>query len=184
LLKQWCGALGERPVGDITKSEILGFLNKYLAKRKDGSGRIAANNLRRSIRHVFRWAHQHDLIDSNPAEGVAKPQPRTTSRDRCLDTEEIKAFWSACDAVGWPTGPIFKLLLLTGQRESEVGKMERGELKLKERLWEIPGPRTKNRKRHTVHLSDLAIEIIEKLPQINGSKYVFTTTGQGPIHEL
>ena len=107
-----------------------------------------------------------------------------TSRDRYLDTEEIKSFWAACDQVGWPVGPIFKLLLLTGQRESEVGEMAWSELKLGERLWNIPAPRTKNGKAHTVHLSDLAVEIIAKLPQINGSKFVFTTNGKVPFNNF
>jgi integrase len=112
---------------------------------------------------------------------VAKPQPRVTSRDRYLDAEEMTKFWSACDEVGWPVGPIFRLLLLTGQRESEVGEMEWRELNLPERIWTIPGSRTKNGKQHIVHLSDLAVEIIQALPQINGSKWVFTTNGKGPF---
>jgi integrase len=181
LLKQWRVALGERPVADIRKSDILGFLNEYLARRTDGSGRLAANHLLRSIGHVFRWARQHDLVDSNPTEDVAKPQPKQKSRDRYLEAEEIKAFWSACAEVGWPVGPIFELLLLTGQRESEVGEMTWSELDLGNRVWNIPGARTKNGKAHTVHLSDLAVEIIGKLPRINGSKFVFTTTGTGPF---
>jgi integrase len=181
LLKQWVAVLGDRPVGDITKPDILAFLNTYLAKRTNGSGRIAANHLLRAVSHLFNWAKPLDLITSNPAEDVAKPQPRVKSRERCLNADEITQFWAACEQVGWPVGPIFQLLLLTGQREAEVGEMVWSELDLGNRVWEIPGARTKNGKAHIVHLNDLAVEIIAKLPRINGSKYVFTTTGTGPF---
>jgi integrase len=181
LLKQWVAVLGERPVADIRKSDILGFLNDYLARRTDGSGRIGANHLLRSIGHVFRWAQGKDLVEGNPAANIAKPQPKLKSRDRYLDAEEIKAFWSACEQVGWPVGPIFQLLLLTGQRESEVGEMCWSELDLTNRVWNLPAAGTKNGKSHIVHLGDLAVAIIGKLPQINGSKFVFTTNGTGPF---
>jgi integrase len=181
LLRQWVAELGDRPARDITKTDVLGFLNKYLSRRTDGSGRIGANHLLRAVGHCFKWARQQDLVDSNPAEDVAKPQPKLKSRDRYLDAEEIRQFWSACEEVGWPVGPIFQLLLLTGQRESEVGEMIWSELDLGNRVWSIPGARTKNGKAHTVHLSDLAVEIIGKLPQINSSKFVFTTNGTGPF---
>jgi integrase len=181
LLKQWCGALGDRPIGDIAKADILGFLNTKLAEKKDGTGRIAGNHLLRAIGHLFTWAQQLDLVTNNPAQGVAKPQPRMVSRDRYLDADEITSFWAACNEIGWPVGALFKLLLLTGQREGEVGQMRWTELDLPNRVWNIPGTRTKNGKPHIVHLSDLAVEIIAKLPVIYGSKYVFTMTGKGPF---
>jgi integrase len=180
-LGQWVSALGDRSAADITKSDILAFLNGYLAKRKDGSGRLGANNLLRALSHVFKWAMERDLVPSNPTEGVAKPAPRVKARDRYLDVEEIKSFWSACDRLGWPVGPIFQLLLLTGAREREVGEMRWSELNLAERVWNLPATRTKNGKAHIIHLSDLAVEIIGKLPMINRSQFVFTISGAGPF---
>jgi integrase len=180
-LGQWVVALGDRSVAEMTKKDVLDFLNGYLAKRKDGSGRLGANNLLRALSHVFKWAQGHDLVAHNPTDGVAKPAPRVKARDRYLDVEEIKSFWSACERLGWPVGPIFQLLLLTGQREREVGELVWSELNLAERIWNIPATRTKNGKAHIVHLSDLAVEIITKLPMINGSKYVFTISGTAPF---
>ena len=72
-------------------------------------------------------------------------------------------------------------MLLTGQREAEIGKMEWTELELDSDTLNLPGSRTKNGKAHTVHLSDLAMEIIQDLPRINRSKYVFTTNGTSPF---
>jgi integrase len=97
-----------------------------------------------------------------------------------LDHDEIKRFWAACETVGWPAGPILKLLLLTGQRENEVANLSWSELDLPNRVWNLPAARAKNSKAHIIHLSDFAMEIIESLPQINGSPFVFTMDGTRP----
>ena len=37
-------------------------------------------------------------------------------RDRVLTDDEIVRFWHGCTSIGWPFGPLCKLLLLCGQR--------------------------------------------------------------------
>jgi integrase len=103
-------------------------------------------------------------------------------------TLKYAGFWRACDGLGWPFGPICKLLLLTAQRRTEVAGMRWSEIDLKARTWTIPRERTKNDREHLVHLSDLAFKIIEGLPRFsqrppNGVgespvDLVFTTTGE------
>ena len=46
---------------------------------------------------------------------------------------------------------------------------------------EPPGRPRKNRRAHIIHLSDLAMEIIESLPRIDNSYLVFTINGQRSI---
>ena len=81
------------------------------------------------------------------------------------------------ERVGWPFGAIFKLLLLTAQRESEVAGMRWGELNLPERAWIIPRERTKSDRAHVVYLSEIAAEIIEALPRV-GDLVFPTRTGK------
>ena len=83
------------------------------------------------------------------------------------------------DAEAWPFGPLVKLLVLTGQRRSEVGEMRWGEIDKKKKIWTIPSERAKNKKANEVPLSTAAWAIIEKLPKIKGD-LVFTTTGKTP----
>jgi integrase len=89
-------------------------------------------------------------------------------------------FWKGCDAIGYPFGSVFKLLLVTGQRREEVAGMRWHELDLPGRVWNIPGARTKNSRPHIVHLSDLAMAIIQGLPRfkpVAGRDFVFSTKG-------
>src|SRR5215471_1741061 len=161
-----------------SEEDVLTFKNDYLKGRDHR--RVHADQLISALRHMFVWAKQRRLVTSNPAADIAR-ESKYEPRERYLDHDEIKRFWSACDQVGWPIGPIFKLLLLTGQCEAESGHLEWDELDRDKRTINLPGSRTKNGKAHTVHLSDLAMEIIESLPCINGSKYVFTTNGRSPF---
>ena len=40
--------------------------------------------------------------------------------------------------MGYPYGPLFRLLILTGQREREVADMRWSEVDFEKRLWTIP----------------------------------------------
>ena len=84
--------------------------------------------------------------------------------------------WNAAEGDGWPFGPLVKLLILHGQRLTEVGEMRWDEVDLENKLWTLPAERVKNGARHGVPLSDAAIGILTSLPRIKTTKgFVFTT---------
>jgi integrase len=184
LLKRWMPAIGDRPVSDIREADILTFINELLRGR--ANGRTEADHLVGVVRNVFTWAKkQHDPAFrslTNPALEIAS-RTKVKARDRVLTHQEIGKLWDACDTVGWPGGSILKLLLLTAQRVNEVAQMRWSELDLDNKVWILPAERAKNSRAHIVHLSDFAMEIIEGLPQINGSP-VFTMNGTQPFTNL
>jgi integrase len=103
-----------------------------------------------------------------------------------LTDDEIRSFWCGCDALGWPFGPLFQLCLLLGQRShKETGGMEWPELDLENRLWHLPGSRTKNSRPNDLHLSRLALKVIECIPRhepLPGKPdFCFSTTRCGPV---
>jgi integrase len=175
-----------RPIGSITKHDINDLLDLKAARRerkrkgrKDGAA-IQANRLLTLLRTLFRWAVDMDLVAADPTAGVRR-RIKEKARDRALDDDEIRLFWGACDRLGWPFGPLFKLLLLTAQRRDEVGAMRWAELDLDNRTWTIPRQRAKSDRAHVVHLSGLATETIEALPHIGGDNIVFSSTGATPV---
>ena len=115
------------------------------------------------LRKLFNWALESDLIAANPCAGV-KPRAPEKSRDRVLNDAELKALWRAAEAMKGQFGPIVQLLILTGQRREEVGGMRWSEVDLDGKLWTLPASRVKNKRKHTVPLSEAAIEIIRGLP--------------------
>jgi integrase len=98
-----------------------------------------------------------------------------------LDDGELLAVWRAAAELDWPFGPIVQLLILTGQRRDEVAGMRWSELDLAQKTWTLPRGRVKNDNGHEVPLSPQATEIIEKLPRMKGSPFVFTTTGNTAV---
>jgi integrase len=135
------------------------------------------------FRTFCRWAVDNDIIPTDPTAGVRKPH-KNTPRDRVLADAEMRAFWSATERMGYPFGPLFRLLLLTGQREAEVAGMCWSELDDAEAptLWTIPSSRTKNGKSHTVHLGGaLAQEVLAAVPRVASQDMLFTTTGETAV---
>jgi integrase len=104
------------------------------------------------------------------------------SRDRVLTDDEIRWLWNAAEMQGFPFGPMTQLLLLTGQRRSEVAGMRLAELSVRNRMWHLPKGRTKNGEAHDVPLADQVIAILQQLPKIaGGDGFAFTSTGVTPV---
>jgi integrase len=131
------------------------------------------------LKTLFKWTLDEELVPADPTARVRKVV-KETARDRTLSDHEIRLFWVGCDRLRWPFGPMYQLLLLTAQRRDEVGGVEWSELDLDRCLWIIPREKAKNDRAHEVHLSGLAVEILESLPRI-GSRYVLTTNEERPV---
>jgi integrase len=167
-LRAWHG----RMVGEIRKRDVIALVEKIAEKR----GPIAGNRAFGHLRRFFNVLVERDVIAASPCTGVRKPSVER-SRDRVLNDTEIRSLWRACDAVGGPAAAAIKLLLLTGQRRSEVSHMAWNEIEGD--TWTLTKERTKNRKAaHVVPLSRQAQELIEQQPRIGD--YVFTS-GSKPV---
>ena len=85
------------------------------------------------------------------------------------------ALWRALD--DGPFGNVFRLLILTGQRRNEIGKLQWGEIDLARKMIVLPPARTKNSREHCVPLSAQALAIIEGLPRRNTTEFLFGKRG-------
>lgn len=167
----------ERAIWDINRQDV----NSVLDAIADRGALVQANQTLVRLRTLFRWAVDEELITADPTARVRK-RVKETARDRVLTDDEIRYFWAGCDRLGWPFGPMYKLLLLTAQRRDEVGGIEWVELDLETRTWTIPKEKAKNGRAHEVHLSNIVMEIIQGLPQIGGEpRFALTTNGERPV---
>ena len=88
-----------------------------------------------------------------------------TPRDRVLSDAEVLLVWQAFESVGWPFGPIGKLLFLTGARLNEIAGIGMAQSSISGRAWTLPasrGPRTS--RRNVIPLSALPSRLSESLP--------------------
>ena len=80
--------------------------------------------------------------------------------------------------MGYPFGPYFQLMILTGQRRNEWANAKLSEICARRRVLEVPKERFKGRRDHVVPLSDLAWSIYDAMPKWAGNDpYLFSTQG-------
>jgi integrase len=167
---------GHRPITDISAGEV-----RAVVKRVADEGKIyQADNLFGYGRRLFNWAIDQQVygLEASPCDRL-KPRSivgERAPRTRILTDREIRAFWNAAGQLGYPYGPVYRLLLLTGQRRSEVGDARWSEFDLEARLWRIPASRMKAGATHLVPICADALELLNGLPRFEGD-HIFTTTG-------
>lgn len=170
--------LGDMPAKEVTKRDVY----KLLDKMKNSKNPHRANHCLVALRKAYNWGIERDILTYNPCNTIKKPVP-SKSCDRFLNDDEIKELWRVCDEeIGYPYGPVIKLLLLTGQRCGEIARLKWQEIDFDAKLIRLGGERVKNKKSHEVPLSDLALDILKSMHRHRGA-YVFTTTaGCKPIN--
>lgn len=140
-----------------------------------------AHNMLGHVRKLFNWAMGRTRygLDRSPCDRM-RPKiliGKKVFRDRVLNDAEIRAFWRATGAMTYPFGPLLRLLLLTGQRRSEIGEARRREIDEAGRSLNIPAARMKAKAAHVVPLAPNALAIVTCLPRFPGGDFMFSTTG-------
>lgn len=187
VLPRW----GERRIQAIERRDVLDLLDQVVER----GAAVQANRVLAAVRKFFNWAASRDIIGASPTAGVKPPSPEA-SRDRVLTDDELRLLWKACGEVGYPFGPMARLMLLTGVRRSEAAGLRRSELSDGGKMWTLPSARTKNSRTHAISLSSQAEAAIAEAPLVVLSKadaeagvarhgkhrdLVFSTNGLRPV---
>jgi integrase len=165
-------AWGDRKIGDIKQADVIRLLDNIA----DRGSPISANRTLAAIRKLFNWAEGRYGLDRNPCFRVEGPGTEM-ARDRVLTDKELKAVWRSAVKLGGSFGAVVQLLMLTGQRRSEVAGMEWRELDLPAKLWKLPRGRVKNDSGHEVPLSAQTLKVIAAVPRIQGQQLLFSSNG-------
>jgi integrase len=183
LRREFVGRWAARPITEITQHDVVAVLDEVVER----GAPYQAHNLFAGVRRLFNWAISRGVygVEHSPCDRL-KPGDAIgvrQVRQRVLTDRELRAFWEATDGLGYPFGPLFKLLLVTGQRRSEAAEARWPEFDLADsRLWAVPPARMKSGAAHTVPLSDDALAILEALPRFARGDHVFSTTfGVRPV---
>lgn len=175
-------SFGNTPLPDISADDINDQLAK-VAERSHSASLKAYVALRAIYAHAH-GAHRKLFPKSlSPFEEVVRPEGGG-KRNRHLSRNETRLMWVASKVLGWPFGPIYQLLLVTGMRLREVAEGRWSEIDLEEKRWLLPGERTKNGEPHFVHLSPPAVAIIKEMPHIkceDGADFIFTTNSKTAV---
>lgn len=177
---------GKRPIAESTRSEYHRRIDRTIIP-KWGSlpvealpvesmithmrslPAVEANRLFTTVGVILNWARKNGLATHNPLAGRDKPGGHEAAKSRALDynpeTEtvtdsgEIRAFWTATEALDSGLRDALRLILLSGQRPSEVLSMR--EAHIADQVWRIPAVLTKNKKAvHAVPITGMMRSIL------------------------
>ena len=166
-IKAW----GSRHISEIRRVDVADLLERI----SERSPAVARSTFA-ALRPLFDWCIERELIEVSPCDKLTGP-PRPQARDRVLADAELRLIWKASEALAFPFGPVVQLLMLTGQRRTEVAGMAWAEIDLAAARWRIPAERTKNSKAHEIDLSPQAVAVLGKIA--NTGPHVFPARGEG-----
>jgi integrase len=139
-----------------------------------GSGPIARNRARSALSAMFAWCIQEGLLDTNPVSGTGKAA-ESGGRERVLTQDELRTLWRSLGDDAF--SDVVRLLLLTGQRRTEIGNLQWSEIDLARKMIVLPAERTKNGRLHELPLSAQALAIIQHTPRRNTTGYLWGKHG-------
>ena len=148
---------GRRSVHEIVRRDVIDLVEGIAVDRP-----IAGNRTHAAVSRFFRWLCERDVIAASPCTGVPHPS-KEKPRDRVLDDGELLRLWRAAETIGGPAGACIKLLMLTGQRRSEIGRLQWNEVG--DDALNLAAARMKGRIGHSVPLSTQAAAIIASMPR-------------------
>lgn len=171
--------LGARPVAGLKVRDLLGPLKA--AEQRDTLE--LASRLRQYITGVMRYAVQHGLIESNPANDLLGATATRKSVHRpALPLNRLPELLQRIEGYSGRalTRYAVSLTLLVFIRSSELRFARWSEIDFERAIWEIPAQReaiegvkfshrgAKMRTPHLVPLSSQALELLEKVRQLTG----------------
>jgi integrase len=168
-LRKHAAPLHKLRLTDIDRRTIAVLLGQV----ETASGPFARNRVRSSLSAFYTWAIQEGLTETNPVSGTGKAD-EGASRDRVLAQQELRKLWHSLSDDSF--SDVVRLLLLTGQRRTEIGKLQWSEIDLDRKSIMLPAERVKNSRSHEVPLSAQALAIISRQPR--SSEFVFGGRGQ------
>ena len=166
---------------EVTREDVTNILRAI----KDRPAPYTAHIVYGHMQSLYAWAINEGVygLEVSPTDRI-KPgmligakQPR----QRALNDNELRAFWRATERMGFPFGPMFRLLALTGCRKAEISEASWREIDFEKKLLVIPSARFKSDAQHLVCLSSEALALIEALPRFPHGDFLFTLTGKKPV---
>jgi integrase len=169
LLSLAYGAIGDRPVSDISAPELLDVLRAV-----ERRGRYeTARRLRSCCGMVFRYAIATGRAERDPSADLrgALTVHKVNHRATIVDPNGIGALLRAIDSFEGQPSTWFALRLAPHVfvRPGELRHAEWSEFDLDAAVWSIPAEKMKMRRPHRVPLSRQSNDIVRELKEITGN---------------
>jgi integrase len=133
------------------------------------------NHALQNAKTFFTWAQKRRYITDNPTVGFSPH--KLPNRARVLTDAELKSIW---EATAEPTiyNTIVRLLMLTGQRKSEIAKLRPEYYSHNQQTICLPSEVTKNGREHTFPIGSICRSVLESFLSKPTTPYLFPARGK------
>jgi integrase len=189
-LTQHCSAIREKPVDEVSTSDVLAVLKPIWTKTPETASRLRGRiesviDAARALNHIpedranpARWKGHLDKLlprQNRLARGHHAAMPYADVPNFVIKLSKIDA------TASWA----LRLTILTAARSGETLNMTWKEVNLNDRVWTVPAERMKMGKPHDVPLSDQAMSILrEQEAKRRDNPFVFPGRPQRPLSNM
>lgn len=156
-------AIGHLRAEDVTKAHVMEILDAVIER---GSNRMAKVYLS-DMRQMFGYALDREIIQADPTARIKKDKVggKEVFRSRTLSEDEIKELSAKLPAATFTptTECAIWIMLSTCCRVGEISRARWQDLDMPAGTWFIPAEHSKNKRAHTIYLSDFAKVQFERL---------------------
>lgn len=164
---------GQRDFRDITSKEWCEYFQSLVNELKIPT---QMRKLFSYVSEAYDWASIYCDYNENPVKNIKRFLGKHKNESyKHIKLSEVKVFLD--DIRAYPIKNIsigLELMLLQFPRHGELRQAKWEEFDLEKRIWIKPASKMKNRKEHRVYLSKQAIELLQKLKEVQKpSPYLF-----------
>jgi integrase len=177
--------LGARPIAEIEAPDLVAMVKAVEAR---GVGDMAKRSLE-TVGQIFRFAIAHGYTKRNPTAEIKPRDVLKPTKKVNLARVDVKDLPDLLRAIEIYRGKVLtrlamKFLALTFVRTSELIGAKWEEIDLESARWNIPAERMKMDSPHIVPLSRQAIEVLEMLGKLTGSRQFLFPGDRDPDKEM
>ena len=152
-----------------------------------------ATRLRGRIESVLTWAKVAGYREGeNPARwkdnlDAILPKPgklKKVRHHKAIAWKDASLFMMELRQCEGMAAKALEFLILTAARSGEVRGAQWQEINLQTRIWTIPAERMKVDKEHIVPLCDDAMNLLQQLPRLEGSNFIFPAARGGQLSDM
>ena len=150
-LHRLCAYIGDKKIIDVSRQDVIFAIDSIGKGQKPGkSAKQLSGEVLIQAKRVWRFAKNRELVETSCIDELTRRDfdAKPKKRDVVLRFDELGVIWRTIDnPFLCKSDPVtlaaMKIIILTGQRASEVCNAEWAEFDLDAGMWRLPALRTK-----------------------------------------
>lgn len=181
-------AIGKMLVSEITVHDVQRMLDPIWMTITETATRV-----RSRVESVLDWATvKGHLTGENPARWKGNletlmPKPNKVAKkgnQPAVALKDVQRWFAALQMREGVSARALEFVALTAARSGEVRGAVWEEFDLAAKVWVVPASRMKAGKEHRVTLTEEAVALLNKMPRLNSSPYVFAAPREGELSDM